>query len=169
MTVNFYRMDVEVLFSRKPFVQELGGQFTFIRPNVSRRVALPAGRAVHEMPLPEELRNDNIVVEVVGEGIARTRPYYANSLSVQLVENYGQLTVTHSETGKALSKVYVKVYAKLAGGKVAFFKDGYTDLRGRFDYTSLSTNELDAVESFSILVLDDEHGAVVKEASPPKR
>ena len=54
-------------------------------------------------------------------------------------------------------------------GSVRFYKDGYTDLRGRFDYTSLNTNELDAVERFSLLILSDEHGAVVREASPPKR
>jgi hypothetical protein len=54
-------------------------------------------------------------------------------------------------------------------GQVRFYKDGYTDLRGRFDYTSLNTNELDFVGKFSLLVLSDEHGAVVKEASPPKR
>ena len=50
-----------------------------------------------------------------------------------------------------------------------FYKDGYTDLRGRFDYTSLSTNELDFVKKFSLLVLSEEHGAVVREASPPQR
>ena len=30
--------------------------------------------------------------------------------------------------------------------------DGYTDLRGRFDYTSLSTNPLDAVARFSLRI-----------------
>ena len=36
---------------------------------------------------------------------------------------------------------YVKVYARAAGGGVGFIKDGYTDLRGRFDYVSLNTDE----------------------------
>ena len=49
-------------------------------------------------------------------------------------------------------------------GTVKFYKDGYTDLRGRFDYTSLSTNELDFVKKFSLLVLSEEHGAVVRES-----
>ena len=44
-----------------------------------------------------------------------------------------------------------------------------TDLRGRFDYTSLNTNELDFVERFSLLVLSEDHGAIVREARPPKR
>jgi hypothetical protein len=54
-------------------------------------------------------------------------------------------------------------------GTSRFYKDGYTDLRGRFDYTSLSTNDLDNVNKFSILVMSDELGATVREAIPPKR
>jgi hypothetical protein len=52
---------------------------------------------------------------------------------------------------------------------VRFFKDGYTDLRGRFDYSSLSTSDLDTVDRFALLVLSDDHGAVIQEAAPPKR
>jgi hypothetical protein len=54
-------------------------------------------------------------------------------------------------------------------GAVRFYKDGYTDLRGKFDYSSLSTNEMDNVEKFSILVLSETDGAVVREADPPKQ
>ena len=63
----------------------------------------------------------------------------------------------------------MKVYARMKDGAVKFYKDGYTDLRGCFDYTSLNTNELDFVDRFSILILSEEHGAVVREARPPKR
>jgi hypothetical protein len=54
-------------------------------------------------------------------------------------------------------------------GATKFFKDGYTDLRGRFDYSSLSTNELEFVNRFSLLVLDDTRGGLVREAKVPKR
>ena len=54
-------------------------------------------------------------------------------------------------------------------GSVQFYKDGYTDLRGRFDYSSLSTSELDNVERFSILIVSDKNGAAVREAAPPKQ
>lgn len=50
-------------------------------------------------------------------------------------------TVRHDKSGMSLSKVYVKVYAKTKSG-VKFFKDGYTDLRGKFDYASVSTSDL---------------------------
>ena len=39
----------------------------------------------------------------------------------------------------------------------------------RFDYSSLNTNDLDAVAKFSVLVMSEEHGAIVKEANPPKQ
>jgi len=54
-------------------------------------------------------------------------------------------------------------------GTVKFFKDGYTDLRGRFDYVSLNTNELEDSQRLAVLVLSDAFGAVVREAPPPKR
>jgi hypothetical protein len=50
---------------------------------------------------------------------------------------------------------------------VNFYKDGYTDSRGKFDYASLSTNKLPNVARFAILVLSDAKGAVVREANPP--
>ena len=90
-------------------------------------------------------------------------------MSVQIVENYGQVRVTHQETRSPLSKVYVKVYTRMADGSVRFYKDGYTDLRGRFDFTSLNTDLLDSVQKFALLIFSDQHGAVVREANPPKR
>ncbi|MFN7805380.1 MAG: hypothetical protein ACK5TO_15275, partial [Planctomycetaceae bacterium] len=85
------------------------------------------------------------------------------------IENYGQVRVTRAEGGRPVPKAYVKVYAQLADGQVKFYKDGYTDLRGRFDYASLSTDDLGGVRKFSILILSDEHGALVREATPPKQ
>ena len=63
----------------------------------------------------------------------------------------------------------MKVYAKNKDGSIAFYKDGYTDLRGKLDYASLSTNEIDNVQKFSILVLSESDGAMVREAAPPKQ
>ena len=63
----------------------------------------------------------------------------------------------------------MKVYAKMKDGQVQFLKDGYTDLRGRFDYASLNTNEVDDADRLAVLVISDDFGAVVREAAPPKR
>ena len=109
------------------------------------------------------------MIETTSAGISRLKAYYPNALKVDVIETYGQLRVADKSSGKALAKVYVKVYAKTGNGKVMFYKDGYTDLRGRFDYTSLNTSEIDSVERFALLVMSDTNGAVVREASPPKR
>ncbi len=167
--VNFYEMDLELLFSRNPFVQEFGENFASIRPNQSLSVELEANEAATKVELPAAFRNRNVLIEVTGGGITRTLPYYANSLSVQIIENYGQIAVSHAETKRPISKAYVKVYVRTARGEVKFYKDGYTDLRGRFDYASLSTNELDVATKFSMLLLSEEHGAIVREANPPRR
>jgi len=169
VAVNYYVMDIELLFSRNPFVQQTSEQLAQILPNLSATIDLPADQRAVEIPLPDELRNRNVLVEVIGAGQTKSQAYFSNALSVQVIENYGHVRVTHNDTGKPLSTVYVKAYARMKDGSVRFYKDGYTDLRGRFDYSSLNTNELDFVDRFALLILSDEHGAVVREAAPPKR
>ncbi|KAJ3298004.1 hypothetical protein HK104_011299 [Borealophlyctis nickersoniae] len=72
---------------------------------------------------------------------------------------------------KPLPRCYVKVYAKLQSQSVVFYRDGYTDRLGRFDYASLSNTELlSTVESFAILCVGPgaEDGGAVVLARPPK-
>lgn len=141
--VNYYLMDVELLFSRNPFVQQFSGQFSSIHPNHSTTLALAEKATETKVPLPAELHNRNVLIEVTGGGQTRTQAYYAHSLAIQVIENYGQIRVTHATTQKPVSKAYVKVYAQHADGSVRFYKDGYTDLRGHLEYASLSTNDLE--------------------------
>jgi hypothetical protein len=68
-----------------------------------------------------------------------------------------------------LPRVYVKVYARSPGGATRFHKDGYTDLRGRFDYVAHSGEGLTPADAYSVLVLSEEHGAVIREVAPPAR
>ena len=165
----FYEMDVEVLFSRNPFAGTFAGQFSSVRPNRTLRVEFDAATASRRIPLPDDLARRNLLVEASGGGIARAQPHYASGLAVELVESYGQLRVTRRGTGGPVPKAYVKVYARLDDGSETFYKDGYTDLRGRFDYASLSTDDASRATRFSILVLGVEDGAVIKEAAPPGR
>ena len=168
VTVNYYPMDIELLFSRKPFLKDDADHFTYIVPNTTAKVKVPEGKGAHAFPIPEQFHSSNVMVEIVADGIRKSQAYYANTLTVQMIENYGQVRVG-KVNGKPLPKTYVKVYGKLANGQVRFYKDGYTDLRGRFDYVSLNTGQLDNVQSFSILILNDDHGATIREARPPKQ
>jgi hypothetical protein len=168
--VNYYLMDLELLFSENPFLAAGGGgRFSLIRPNLTTDVQLDPAKGTLSFNVPEKFLTSNVMVEIVGAGTTKSQAYYANSLSVALAENYGTLTVTSQATGKPLPKAYVKVYAKTGSGQSKFYKDGYTDLRGKFEYASLSTNELDGVDKFSLLVMTDSDGAIVREAAPPKQ
>lgn len=167
--VNYYPMDVELLFSSNPFVQQSGGQFASIRPNRSDVVKLTKDQPKTSVPLPAEFAGKNVLVEVTAAGKTRAVPYYATAMTVAVTENYGQVKVTDAGGAKGLSKVYVKVYAKLADGRVKFHKDGYTDLRGKFDYATVSTPERQPIERFAVLVLSDDRGAMIREAAPPQR
>ncbi len=184
--VRFYRMDIELLFSRQPFVQGDVERFSWIDPGHVLDLTLelprasPAGSQSSDMgafapagrttvPIPDAMRGANLVVEAVAPGLRRSVAHYAHDLATQLTAQYGQVRVLRASSQAALPATYVKVYARQHGGNVAFFKDGYTDLRGRFDYATLSTDDLDRVERFALLVVSDDAGATVLEAAPPPR
>lgn len=52
----------------------------------------------------------------------------------------------------------MKVYSKNKDNAETFYKDGYTDLRGRFDYASLSSSNFKEIEKFSMLIYHEELG-----------
>jgi hypothetical protein len=166
--LRLYRMDVELLFSRQPFVQGDIERFSWISPGHSQRVALD-GDGRTSVALPGEFARDNLVIEVRAGAARKAIAWYAHDLSVEVTAAFGQLRVLRASTQRPLPATYVKVFARSSDGTVAFFKDGYTDLRGRFDYASVSTNELDSTTRFAILVQSDEAGATVLEAAPPQR
>jgi hypothetical protein len=167
LELRFFEMDIELLFSRQPFVQSDVSRFSFIEPGHREPIVSPPAEL--RVAWPDRLRGKNVVVEAVGAGMRKAKVHYANDLVTTLSHQYGQIRVQRASDHGALAATYVKVYARRRGGEVAFYKDGYTDLRGWFDYATLSTTELDAVERFAILVCSDRAGAAILEATPPAR
>lgn len=166
--LRFYRMDIELLFSRQPFVQGESERFSWIEAGAVVDLELTGdGRTVIE--IPEAMRGADLVIDAVAPGLRRSITHYAHRMATQLAHQYGQLRVLRASDQAPLPATYVKVYARQPGGAVVFYKDGYTDLRGRFDYVTLSTDDLDRVERFAILVVSDHAGATVLEAPPPPR
>ena len=110
----------------------------------------------------------NLFVEVEYEGKKLFQTYFASDLTCQVIQAYGLVQVT-DKVGKGVPRTYVKVFSKEKSGQSSFYKDGYTDVRGKFDYVSLTTNQLDKVESFALLVTHDSLGAVVLAAKPPAK
>jgi hypothetical protein len=167
--VNYYKMDIELLFSRNPFVRQESGQFSYVRPNRSDTLQFPGNGKPLTFDLPKEFHNANVMVEIVANGVKKSQPYFANSLALQIIETYGQIKVTNQKDGAPLPQVYVKVFVRMKGGAVKFYKDGYTDLRGRFDYVSLNTDDIDQADKFALLIMSETDGAMIREASPPKQ
>ena len=168
VTINYYEMDLEFLFSTNPFVSSGTSRFAIIQPNKETSMKLQAEKGAKVFQLPAEYLASNVIVEVIGGGKKASAAVYANELKTTLSDSMGLLTVHHKKTGKPLPKVYVKVYADTAKG-VKFFKDGYTDLRGNFDYASVSSTGIGEVRKFSVLVMSEEQGATVLEASVPQQ
>ncbi len=166
---RFYPLDLELLFSRNPFVSDMSSGFGAIRPAMSQMATIKSGEQATVVDIPKAMRGRNVLIEAVAGALSHRATYTPHRLDAQVVQAYGQVRVRTTEKGSPVAGAYVKVYARMRGGAVDYYKDGYTDLRGVFDYASLSTDDLTRVERFSILILDDEHGAVVKETAPPKR
>jgi hypothetical protein len=173
---NYYLMDVELMFSRNPFMPASSSVQAVIEPNRTELVAVESsGKVVRKRwEVPAELANKNLVVEVIAGGLVRSLPIYSNSLSVDMSTSLGRLQVASAgekEGGgrRPVGGAYVKVYAKHQDGKVRFFKDGYTDLRGEFDYASLSTPDLETAVRLSVLVLHPDYGAWIRECDPPTK
>ncbi len=192
VTVNYYLMDPEFSFSSNPFVSEDASRFSIIKPNKSAIQALAKDKDALDIPLPAEFAKANVLIEIVGAGQRKAQAYHANTLKLTLTENYGRIEARDTATDKPVARAYIKVYARLNNGTVRFYKDGYTDLRGRFDYASLNGGgaqpqpgpaeaapkngldyqmlkpaELGNVEKLSILILSETNGAATREVKPP--
>ncbi len=174
--LQYFEMDTELLFSSSPFLKSDASKFTLIAPNFVQRVRLNSKHGVSHIPLPVRYQSSNVVVRAsspsLGANSASTQIYFANSLNVQVVEAFGQVRVACKVAGswRAMPGAYIKAYARYKDSSIVeFYKDGYTDLRGRFDYASLSTDKLGRVDRFSIFVTAPDHGSCIVEAGTPKQ
>lgn len=166
--VRYYQMDIELLFSRNPFVQQEGGSLMSIQPNRMETLPLAEKKGKQEIAIPKDFAARNVLVEVSSGALSQSQVLVSNAMDITLADAFGRLQAT-SGNGKPVERAYTKVYARHKDGTIRFYKDGYTDLRGQFDYASLSTNDLDSVDRFAILILHPELGAWIREVSPPKR
>ncbi len=185
VTVNYYAMDLEFLFSAAPFVSSDPARFSLIQPSKTETLQLAADQTTHRFALPKEYHHANVLVEITGGGKKQAQAHFANELEVNLSQAQGRLQVLAAEGSggapvtdkgsegapstkghRPLSKVYVKVYAEV-NGTPQFHKDGYTDLRGKFDYVSVSTPTA-GITRYSLLIMSEQHGATVREVAPPQ-
>merc|ERR1712242_152116 len=130
------------------------------------QVTLDKSQRSQTVPLPVTLHDKSSVVEVICGGFTVSKPNYDNHLRIEISAKLRQIRVFDKTTNKAISKAYVKVYGQTPDSPEGrFIKDGYTDLRGRFDYATISSDELEFVKALAILVLSPSAGADVLEVS----
>jgi len=159
--VRFYKMDIEQLFSSNPFVQTNLGHFSSVMPNLSQVIQLKTNLTV--IDLPTECQNTNVMIEITGgRGLSKVKPHFSHNIFARVDE--GLIRVCANSDGHPLSKCYIKVFAKLNDGSIIFYKDGYTDLRGVFDFESLSVDASQYISLYSVLVISEKNGTTILEA-----
>ncbi|KAG0054186.1 hypothetical protein BGZ83_011796 [Gryganskiella cystojenkinii] len=136
------------------------------------------------IPILNQYLNSNVMISI------RTSPptaqrtwkaYYSQTILVQCLEQTGNLRVLCKSGGRPVRGGYVKVYAEMKqGGAPLFWKDGYTDLVGRFAYAQVSTGAtaqgessgsndggLGNVKRFAVFVDAGHEGCTVKTLPVP--
>ena len=121
-----------------------------------------------EYEIPKEFQANNFITEISSDSKKIFKTYFSNELEVNIIEALGDIKIVDKKS-KPLSKAYVKCFAKLIDGRVIFYKDGFTDLRGKFNYLYNNIISLKEISLFSIYVFDEELGSAIKLASPPTK
>ena len=167
--IKYYLIDIEILFSRSPFVKKTKINFGFIKPQRTDIIKLEKkhNEDKYLLNIPEELKNKNFYFEVTAGKIKEKEIYYSSLLKYSLIESIGEIKVMTPEL-KPMPKVYVKCFCETNSGEIKFYKDGFTDLRGKFDYVSLNTDLINEVKKFSILMASKEYGSIIVSCNPPK-
>ncbi|KAG0275558.1 hypothetical protein BGZ95_008650 [Linnemannia exigua] len=144
------------------------------------------------IPILPQYLNSNVMVSVTTSPPAANRTwktYYSQTIVVQCLEQTGTIKVISKaatsatttaaalENGRPIRGGYVKIYAEMKSGSAAFWKDGYTDLVGRFAYAQVSTGAdsatsnggggLSDVKRFVVFVDGGREGCVVKTLPVP--
>nr|WP_143547976.1 hypothetical protein [Rhodopirellula sp. SM50] len=165
--INLYGVDLELLFSNAPFARDDLQRIAMVRPTRADTVTMKSKTGTARYPIPADLRSKTLLVEANVGASRNTSLYYGGELTTYVSEGFGQLQTTDATSHRPVAGAYVKVYARYPDGSVRFFKDGYTDGRGRFDYTSISAADAKGAQRYAILVLSDDKGATLHDVAAP--
>ncbi|KAK2944335.1 putative Actin-binding protein [Blattamonas nauphoetae] len=177
-SVKFFPVDLELLFSMNPFVKERGDKFCVVSPSVNIQISMKdestgsLKETVH-VAIPPDFKNKNTFIIVEYGSLSSSAPLFHHSMHIIPFERSGRLQLKDKETRRPLASVYVKAYTRpIGGGRASFHKDGFTDLGGVFDYTSVNKAGKDADTlagmQFSLLVMSPENGCEVVEVKGPQ-
>jgi hypothetical protein len=158
--LQLFSVDLEVLFSKDPFLSGDSASLPGIRANETREVALQGAETAVE--LPATFRQGNVLV-AANSGSTRVLKVL-DSKALEIVRQPAERTlqVFDSASRLPLPRSYVKVYTQGRDGQAVFHKDGYTDLRGKFDYLSHTGSELGEIRKIAVLISHPEKGARIE-------
>ncbi|GKT27283.1 hypothetical protein ADUPG1_013737 [Aduncisulcus paluster] len=168
-------VNLELLFSVSPFISQSKKSDDSLLVKVPKKI-IDVGKSGQVcIPVQEKGKNEAMLVEVCSLDGSRVKRVLAQPCPflVHIRKRFGSLKVmtkrTSEKAPKPIKRCYVKCFARMKGGKVQFFKDGYTDRRGVFDYSSVSDSNIANVEEFGLLVKSDEgKGGWVGITLPPQ-
>ena len=160
-TLRLFSVDVEVLFSNDPFLKGKGNSGTqpLIRPNEQREIAFAKDLTETTVDLPPAFRNGNVLIAAEAGSTQILKVLDSTGLELRQDPAARTVQVMDATTFKPLPKTYVKVYAETHGGRVTFHKDGYTDLRGKFDYLSHTGVDPSTIKRVALLISHPDKGA----------
>ena len=162
-TLSLYHIDLEVLFSKDPFLK--GGvesSLPPISPNETTTIAFQKGNNETPYELPENFRQGNILVAAESEEAKQLKILDSRLLETRIVPVERTIQVIDPTTNKPLPATYIKVFAEGRDGSITFHKDGYTDLRGKFDYLSHTGTDPATIRRLAILVSHPEKGSLTR-------
>lgn len=158
--LQLFSVDLEVLFSKDPFLSGDSASLPGIRANETREVALQGAETAVE--LPEAFRQGNVLVAANSGGTRVLKVLDSKAIEIVRQPAERTLQVFDSATRLPLPRSYVKVYTQGRDGEAVFHKDGYTDLRGKFDYLSHTGSTLGEIRKIAVLISHPEKGARIE-------
>ena len=169
LVIKYYLIDIEILFSRSPFVQNTKVDFGFVKPIKTDTISVnkEQNENIYSLKITDDFKNKNFFIEVSSGKKKENSIYNSSLLKYSLIEAIGEIKVMTPD-GKGLPKVYIKCFCETNNKEVKFYKDGFTDLRGKFDYVSLNNDLINNVNKFSILMVSKEYGSMIVSCNPPK-
>eukprot|EP00825_Cyclidium_porcatum_P044612 TRINITY_DN6596_c0_g1_i2.p1 TRINITY_DN6596_c0_g1~~TRINITY_DN6596_c0_g1_i2.p1 ORF type:complete len:832 (-),score=173.17 TRINITY_DN6596_c0_g1_i2:223-2718(-) len=170
ITIKYYLFDMELLFSMHPFLAQNFEKFGLIYPNYEQSIELQKSQEnqIIQVDIPKQLAGKNMFIQVIGMSKKIEITHFSNALQIQTFEAKGVIKVTNINK-QPLSRVYVKCYAKMQDNQEYFYRDGYTDLNGKYDYLASSAGNVTEIQKIALLVISENLGQTMLRIDPPKK
>ena len=172
--INCYQIDLEVLFSIDPFKTNENKNFSFVKPFKTSRLEFKSGKEfkTEDIEIDMNIKKNNTLIQItqIIKNMSQSQyiEYIPCNFDYFINEEKGIIKIIDLETKLPLSKVYVKIFGKIKNSEnIIFYKDGYTDLRGSFDYLSLNKEKLNNIGKFSGLIVSKKFGCKIVYFKPP--